>query len=66
MLMVTLPNGTIVHSVNANEFMEAEREEESSFLQNIGMSDSARPAYINFLMTGLEKAKAAMQSTETS
>ncbi|KAM7375954.1 hypothetical protein PAMP_005708 [Pampus punctatissimus] len=60
-MMVALPNGTIVHHINANFFLDQTamkpEEEESTFSFSGGFEDPSTSTYINFLKEGLEKAK---------
>lgn len=51
-MLLALPNGTIVHSTNANEFLEIE----DSVLAT-GFQDPASYHYLQFLEKGLEKAQ---------
>ncbi|KAK2147360.1 hypothetical protein LSH36_557g01040 [Paralvinella palmiformis] len=56
MMMVSLPNGTVVHSVNANEFMDEDMSDLSS-LFTLGLEDPSGVAYARFLEEGLTKTK---------
>lgn len=56
MMMVSLPNGTVVHSVNANEFMDYDMSSLSSVF-TLGLEDPSGVAYAKFLEEGLAKAK---------
>ncbi|TSS85072.1 Selenoprotein N [Bagarius yarrelli] len=62
-MMVVLPNGTVVHHINANNFLDQtsikpEAESESGFGFTGGFEDPSTSTYIHFLQEGLEKAKA--------
>lgn len=63
MMMIVLPNGTIVQSVNSNEFMESSREE-ASILDTLRAVDSTEVAYLRFLTEGLEKVEALKRTVE--
>uniref|UniRef100_A0A668UCG1 Uncharacterized protein n=1 Tax=Oreochromis aureus TaxID=47969 RepID=A0A668UCG1_OREAU len=60
-MMVALPNGTIVHHINANFFLDQTamkpEEEEATFSFSSGFEDPSTSTYISFLKEGLEKAK---------
>lgn len=60
-MMVALPNGTIVHHINANFFLDQTamkpEEEGATFSFSAGFEDPSTSTYINFLKEGLEKAK---------
>uniref|UniRef100_A0A3Q2W5Y1 Selenoprotein N n=1 Tax=Haplochromis burtoni TaxID=8153 RepID=A0A3Q2W5Y1_HAPBU len=60
-MMVALPNGTIVHHINANFFLDQTamkpEEEEATFSFSGGFEDPSTSTYISFLKEGLEKAK---------
>uniref|UniRef100_A0A673YPP1 Selenoprotein N n=1 Tax=Salmo trutta TaxID=8032 RepID=A0A673YPP1_SALTR len=60
-MMVALPNGTIVHHINANYFLDQTsmkpEEEAATFSFSGGFEDPSTATYINFLKEGLEKAK---------
>lgn len=58
MMSVSLPNGTIVHTVNANNFLDTEKD--VSIFES-GFEDPAGVAYAKFLQDGLKKAKAIME-----
>lgn len=62
MMMVVLPNGTIIHSVNSNEFMETAKEDASILDGIVRYVDPIEESYIRFLMEGLEKVKAVWKS----
>uniref|UniRef100_A0A8C7Z7M7 Selenoprotein N n=1 Tax=Oryzias sinensis TaxID=183150 RepID=A0A8C7Z7M7_9TELE len=60
-MMVALPNGTIVHHINANYFLDQtamKPEEEGATVSfSAGFEDPSTSTYINFLKEGLQKAK---------
>lgn len=60
-MMVALPNGTIVHHINANYFLDQTsmrpEEDAASFSLSGGFEDPSTTTYINFLKEGLERAK---------
>uniref|UniRef100_A0AAY5KH39 EF-hand domain-containing protein n=1 Tax=Esox lucius TaxID=8010 RepID=A0AAY5KH39_ESOLU len=60
-MMVALPNGTIVHHINANYFLDETSmkpdEEPTTFSFSGGFEDPSTATYISFLKEGLEKAK---------
>uniref|UniRef100_A0A3Q1IAH4 EF-hand domain-containing protein n=1 Tax=Anabas testudineus TaxID=64144 RepID=A0A3Q1IAH4_ANATE len=60
-MMVALPNGTIVHHINANFFLDQTsmkpEEEEGTFSFSGGFEDPSTSTYISFLKEGLKKAK---------
>uniref|UniRef100_A0A7N8Y2R3 Selenoprotein N n=1 Tax=Mastacembelus armatus TaxID=205130 RepID=A0A7N8Y2R3_9TELE len=60
-MMVALPNGTIVHHINANFFLDQTamkpEEEGATFSFSGGFEDPSTSTYIAFLKEGLEKAK---------
>ncbi|KAK2825978.1 hypothetical protein Q5P01_020192 [Channa striata] len=60
-MMLALPNGTIVHHINANFFLDQTamkpEEEGATFSFSGGFEDPSTSTYINFLKEGLEKAK---------
>lgn len=60
-MMVALPNGTIVHHINANYFLDQTsmkpEEEGAPFSFSGGFEDPSTSTYINFLNEGIEKAK---------
>lgn len=59
-MMVALPNGTIVHHINANFFLDQtamKPEEEATFSFSGGFEDPSTSTYISFLKEGLERAK---------
>lgn len=64
MMMVVLPNGTIIHSINANEFMETEHKN-MNIIDHLSFEEPTTTTYVNFLMEGLEKAQRAMQQDKT-
>lgn len=60
-MMVALPNGTIVHHINANYFLDQTamkpEEEGATFSFSGGFEDPSTSTYISFLKEGLEKAQ---------
>uniref|UniRef100_A0A3P9Q7Q3 Selenoprotein N n=1 Tax=Poecilia reticulata TaxID=8081 RepID=A0A3P9Q7Q3_POERE len=60
-MLVALPNGTIVHHINANYFLDQTamkpEDEGATFSFSGGFEDPSTSTYINFLQEGLEKAK---------
>lgn len=60
-MMVALPNGTIVHHINANFFLDQTamkpEKEGAPFSFTGGFEDPSTSTYISFLREGLEKAK---------
>lgn len=65
-MMVALPNGTIVHHINANHFLDQTamkpEEEGGTFSFSGGFEDPSTSTYIDFLKEGLHKAKDYMQN----
>lgn len=59
MMFVSLPNGTIVHGVNANTFMELDRDANTGSSNRISARDNVDSgmAYFRFLQDGLKKCK---------
>ncbi|KPP63889.1 selenoprotein N-like [Scleropages formosus] len=61
-MMLALPNGTVVHHINANYFldqtaMKPEEDDGTMFSFSGGFEDPSTSTYIRFLQEGLEKAK---------
>uniref|UniRef100_M4A024 Selenoprotein N n=1 Tax=Xiphophorus maculatus TaxID=8083 RepID=M4A024_XIPMA len=60
-MLVALPNGTIVHHINANYFLDQTamkpEDEGATFSFSGGFEDPSTSTYISFLKEGLEKAK---------
>lgn len=60
-MLVALPNGTIVHHINANYFLDQTamkpEDDGSTFSFSGGFEDPSTSTYINFLKEGLQKAK---------
>ncbi|MGH0133547.1 UNVERIFIED_CONTAM: hypothetical protein FKN15_035326 [Acipenser sinensis] len=62
-MMVCLPNGTVVHHINANYFLDVtsmrpeESDEGNLFDFSAGFEDPSTATYIRFLKEGLEKAR---------
>lgn len=60
-MMLALPNGSIVHHINANYFLDQTamrpEEEAATFSFSSGFEDPSTTTYISFLKEGLEKAK---------
>ncbi|KAL7873747.1 hypothetical protein AOLI_G00128180 [Acnodon oligacanthus] len=64
-MMVALPNGTVVHHINANNFLDQtsmKPEESPSFSFSGGFDDPSTSTYIRFLQEGLDKARPYLQS----
>ncbi|TWW72017.1 Selenoprotein N [Takifugu flavidus] len=63
-MMVALPNGTIVHHINANFFLDQTamkpEEDGTPFSFSGGFEDPSTSTYISFLKEGLERARAYM------
>uniref|UniRef100_A0A3Q3A7F9 Selenoprotein N n=1 Tax=Kryptolebias marmoratus TaxID=37003 RepID=A0A3Q3A7F9_KRYMA len=61
-MMVALPNGTIVHHINANYFLDQTamkpEDEGATFSFSGGFEDPSTSTYLSFLKEGLEKAQA--------
>ncbi|GAB1609830.1 hypothetical protein Ahia01_001268900 [Argonauta hians] len=51
MMIVSLPNGTILNKVNANDLLDA-----PSDFWNTGFQNPASMSYLKFLKTGLERS----------
>ncbi|CAL8273166.1 unnamed protein product [Merluccius merluccius] len=64
-MIVALPNGTIVHHINANYFLDQTamkpEEEGATFSFSGGFEDPSTSTYIAFLKEALQKAKEFMQ-----
>lgn len=61
-MMVALPNGTIIHHINANNFldqtaMKPEEEGAATFSFSGSFEDPSTSTYLSFLKESLEKAK---------
>lgn len=61
-MMICLPNGTVVHHINANYFLDItsvkpEDVDTSLFSFADGLEDVSTSTYVKFLREGLEKAK---------
>lgn len=60
-MLVALPNGTVVHHINANFFLDQTalkpEEEGATFSFSAGFEDPSTSTYINFLKEGMERAK---------
>uniref|UniRef100_A0A673L7R7 Uncharacterized protein n=1 Tax=Sinocyclocheilus rhinocerous TaxID=307959 RepID=A0A673L7R7_9TELE len=66
-MMVALPNGTVVHHINANNFldqtsMKPEEEEGPTISFSAGFEDPSTSTYIRFLQEGLEMARPYLES----
>jgi hypothetical protein len=65
MMLVALPNGTVIHAINANELLDIseattqDHEPSPSFLDT-GFEDPSGVSYATFLKEGMEKAKNAL------
>uniref|UniRef100_A0A8C4SYT2 Uncharacterized protein n=2 Tax=Erpetoichthys calabaricus TaxID=27687 RepID=A0A8C4SYT2_ERPCA len=61
-MMICLPNGTVVHHINANDFLDlTSMKPEDSFEGGLfsfsnNFEDPSTSSYVNFLKEGLEKA----------
>lgn len=64
-MMVALPNGTVVHHINANNFLDQtsmKPEEDGPAVSfSTGFEDPSTSTYMRFLQEGLEKAKLYME-----
>ncbi|GCC35642.1 hypothetical protein chiPu_0014129 [Chiloscyllium punctatum] len=61
-MMIALPNGTVIHHINANHFlditsMKPEEVDKSLFTSSSHFEDLSATAYVTFLKEGLEIAK---------
>ncbi|KAK3804354.1 hypothetical protein RRG08_059324 [Elysia crispata] len=56
LMVVALSDGTIVHKINANDFLDMEMTS-----VNIGFSDPPAQNYYKFLTDGIEKADAVLK-----
>lgn len=58
---MALPNGTVVHHINANFFLDQTsmkpEEEAATFSFSGGFEDPSTSTYISFLKEGLERAR---------
>lgn len=66
-MMICLPNGTVVHHINANDFLDVtsvkpEEVEGSIFSFSTSFEDPATMTYLKFLKEGLQKAAQFHQS----
>lgn len=66
-MMICLPNGTVVHHINANYFLDItsvkpEEVDSSLFSFSDGMEDVSTSTYVKFLREGLERARAYLES----
>uniref|UniRef100_A0A1B8YA36 EF-hand domain-containing protein n=1 Tax=Xenopus tropicalis TaxID=8364 RepID=A0A1B8YA36_XENTR len=66
-MMICLPNGTVVHHINANYFLDItslkpDEVETNLFSFSDGVEDLSTVTYIKFLKEGLEKAKPFLHS----
>lgn len=64
-MMISLPNGTVVHHINANYFLDITsmkpEEAESNILSfTASFEDPSTATYLKFLKEGVEKAKPFM------
>ncbi|KAJ6663409.1 hypothetical protein lerEdw1_009488 [Lerista edwardsae] len=65
-IMICLPNGTVVHHINANYFLDItsvkpEEVESSIFGFSAGFEDPSTATYLQFLKEGLQRAKPFLQ-----
>uniref|UniRef100_A0A3Q2Z4R8 Uncharacterized protein n=1 Tax=Hippocampus comes TaxID=109280 RepID=A0A3Q2Z4R8_HIPCM len=71
-MMVALPNGTIVHHINANFFLDqtsmkpddGEEQDGTTFSFSGGFEDPSTSTYISFLKEGLERSKPPEEEVE--
>ncbi|TRY83438.1 hypothetical protein DNTS_016194 [Danionella cerebrum] len=64
-MMVVLPNGTVIHHINANNFLDQtsmKPEDGPAVSFSPGFEDPSTSTYIHFLQEGLEKAKLFLES----
>lgn len=65
-IMICLPNGTVVHHINANYFLDItsvkpEEVESNIFGFSASFEDPSTATYLQFLKEGLQKAKPFLQ-----
>uniref|UniRef100_A0A8B9RCC4 Selenoprotein N n=1 Tax=Astyanax mexicanus TaxID=7994 RepID=A0A8B9RCC4_ASTMX len=64
-MILALPNGTVVHHINANNFLDQtsmKPDEGPAFSISGGFEDPSTSTYVRFLQEGLEKAKPYLES----
>uniref|UniRef100_A0A8C3SDR1 Selenoprotein N n=1 Tax=Chelydra serpentina TaxID=8475 RepID=A0A8C3SDR1_CHESE len=66
-MMICLPNGTVIHHINANDFlditsMKPEEVESSIFSFSTNFEDPSTATYLQFLKEGLQRAKQFLQT----
>lgn len=66
-MMICLPNGTVIHHINANYFlditsMKPEEVESSIFSFSSNFEDPSTATYLQFLKEGLQRAKPFLQT----
>lgn len=66
-MMICLPNGTVVHHINANYFLDItsvkpEEVDSSLFSFSDGLEDVSTSTYVKFLKEGLDKARPYLES----
>ncbi|NWW70300.1 SELN protein, partial [Climacteris rufus] len=66
-MIICLPNGTVIHHINANHFlditsMKPEDVESSIFSFSTNFEDPSTATYLQFLKEGLQRAKPYLQS----
>uniref|UniRef100_A0A8D0B2F8 Selenoprotein N n=1 Tax=Salvator merianae TaxID=96440 RepID=A0A8D0B2F8_SALMN len=66
-IMICLPNGTVVHHINANYFLDItsvkpEEVQSSIFSFSTSFEDPSTATYLQFLKEGLQKAKPFLQA----
>lgn len=64
-MILALPNGTVVHHINANNFLDQtsmKPDEGPAFGISGGFEDPSTSTYIRFLQEGLDKAKPYLES----
>lgn len=55
-MLVSLPNGTVIHHINANDLLDASNTENASILD--AFTDPLVTNYAKFLKEGISKAEA--------
>lgn len=66
-MIICLPNGTVIHHINANYFlditsMKPEDVESSIFSFSTNFEDPSTATYLQFLKEGLQRAKPYLQT----
>uniref|UniRef100_A0A8C4N505 Selenoprotein N n=1 Tax=Eptatretus burgeri TaxID=7764 RepID=A0A8C4N505_EPTBU len=60
-MMISLPNGTVVHSINANDFLDATASGDPAIEANplsMNINDPTTATYLKFLLHGVQNAEA--------